>query len=63
MAAQSVSRAGINDTDANFRLWGKAMSDQLGLSTWVKTTDTGQIDWATVVKPAAANTAPRGIRP
>jgi hypothetical protein len=56
MAATTVTRAPINDTDANFRLWGKAISDQLAAGGWVQTTDTGQINWTTVTKPGAANT-------
>jgi len=55
MAAVTTQLAPTNDTDANFRLWGKAISDQMAAGGWVKTTDTGQIDWATVLKPASPN--------
>ncbi len=52
MAATTLQLAPTNDTDANFRLWGKAISDILLAGGMVKTADTGQIDWATVTKPA-----------
>jgi len=48
----------INDTDANFRLWGKAISDQFSAGGLVQTADTGQVNWATVTAPGAANTFP-----
>ncbi len=57
MAASTASLAPINDTDANFRLWGKAISDALLAGGMVKTADTGQIDWATVTRPTVINTA------
>lgn len=34
-----------------FRIWGKAISDALTALGMIKTADTGQIDWATVIKP------------
>lgn len=39
---------------AGFRLWGKAISDAIAAQGWVKTADTGQIDWATVTTSAAS---------
>lgn len=53
MATAIQSTAPNNATDAEFRAWGKMISDQLAAMGLVKTADTGQIDWATVVKPAA----------
>jgi hypothetical protein len=44
-------------SDEEFRAWGKAVSDAIQLGGIVKTADTGQIDWATVSKPAAINTS------
>lgn len=41
---------------AQFRAWGKVISDQLAAQGLVQTADTGQIDWNTVVAPAAADT-------
>ena len=41
-----------NTDDANFRLWGKQISDQLKAVGLVQTADTGQINWATVLRPA-----------
>lgn len=57
MATVVASQAFANDTDANFRLWGKWVSDRLADFGWVKASDTGQINWATVAKPAAGNTS------
>lgn len=46
-----------NNTDAEFRIWAKYIQDTFLLTgAWVQTSDTGQINMATVVKPAAANT-------
>lgn len=41
-----------NTTDADFRAWGKACSDGFAAVGMIKTADTGQVDWATVTKPA-----------
>jgi len=57
MAALTTVLAGDNTTDALFRTWGKAISDQMAAGGWIKTADIGQIDWATVLKPAAVNTS------
>jgi hypothetical protein len=40
-----------NTGDAAFRGWGKAISDQLAAFGWVKTADTGQVDWTAVTAP------------
>lgn len=56
MATYSVTTSMSSDTDANFRLWGASFGLALTALGWVKTADTGQIDWTTVVKPAATNT-------
>jgi hypothetical protein len=42
-------------TDAEFRTWGSAVSAQLAAVSLIKAADTGQIDWATVARPTAAN--------
>jgi hypothetical protein len=42
-------------TDAEFRAWGSEFRTQLTAAGLVRTADTGQIDWTTVVR-AAANT-------
>lgn len=52
----TFSQAPICDSDANFRLWGKALSDAFAALGLVKDTDAAQIAWATVAKPTAANT-------
>lgn len=46
----------LSDTDANFRLWGKMVNDAFTAFGWTKTSDTGQIDWTTVLKPATTAT-------
>lgn len=43
-------------TDAKFRTWGLACSTALQACGLVKTSDTGQINWASVTKPVATNT-------
>lgn len=54
MSAQTLSLAPINDTDVNFRLWGKAISDQLAAGGWSKVDN--NINWTTVTKPGAGST-------
>lgn len=52
MAYEERSISNDISSDANFRTWGSTISDlwqDVGLT---KTADTGQIDWATVVRPA-----------
>ena len=44
-----------NSTDALFRLWCTFVRDAF-LTGWVQTADTGQMNFATVTKPGAANT-------
>ena len=44
--------ATFND-DATFRQWGRGISEQIAAMGLVRTSDTGQIDWATVLKPAS----------
>lgn len=43
--------------DADFRAWGSGIAAQLAAIGLVRTADTGQINWSTVTKPAAINTA------
>lgn len=56
MALETFDCAMTNATDAQFREWGKAISDSLQAVGIVKTADSGQIDWATVAAPTSANT-------
>lgn len=53
----ATTLAPSNASDAAFRLWGKAVSDQLTAMGYVKTSDTGQINWTTVTAPSLANTS------
>jgi hypothetical protein len=43
---------GSFSTDADFRNWGSGLSAQFAAVGLVKTSDTGQIDWSTVLKPS-----------
>lgn len=54
MAAYQVTLPAFFNTDADFRTWGSEISARLGSGGLVKTSDTGQINWTTVVKPASA---------
>lgn len=55
MSSAVASKALTNSSDANFRGWGKAISDQMATS-WTQS-DTGNIDWTTVTAAAGTNTA------
>ncbi len=57
MAFAQFNAAPIQTTDAEFRAWGSALSAQLAAMGLIKHTDTGQIDWATVVRAAAGASA------
>lgn len=60
MATLEVSFPLKHDSDADFRVWSKAFFDALiavGSGMLTRTTDTGQIDFATAVRPAT-NTRP-----
>lgn len=46
-----------HSSDATFREWGKAISDGLAAVGLVKTSDTGQINWASVTRPGSAGYA------
>jgi hypothetical protein len=54
MAIQRYLSVASNSTDANFRSWGKSLSDALEALGVTKTADTGQIDWSTVLKPSGS---------
>lgn len=43
-------------TDAQFRTWGSAVSAAISAAGMVQTSDTGQINWTTVTKPAGSST-------
>ena len=53
MAIASFSSKPINNTDANFRLWGGGLSNAIQAVGLVRTADTGQINWSTVTRPLA----------
>lgn len=58
MAATSFYSIMAADGDANFRIWGKAISDALQtVATKLSSGDSsGQIDWTSVSRPGASNT-------
>lgn len=51
MATRTTSLNAYMANDADFRAWGKNISDGLTAFGWVQTADTGQINWTTVAKP------------
>lgn len=57
MTTASWSLAGDHTSDALFRAWGSDYNTHLAAIGLVQTTDTGQINWATVTRPGAAFTA------
>lgn len=52
MATQTLSLPSYISGDADFRTWGKGISDALAAIGLVKAGDTGQIDWTTVIRPS-----------
>lgn len=57
MATYTAAYADIRINDnARFRTQGQFISDTLETMGWTKTADTGQINWASVTAPAAADT-------
>jgi hypothetical protein len=42
-------------SDADFRSWGSGLSAQFAAVGLIKTSDTGQIDWSTVLKPSGGS--------
>jgi hypothetical protein len=57
MTTQTFSTVFANTTDADFRAWGLEFSNALRACGLAVTTDTGQINWTTVLHPTVANTA------
>lgn len=57
MSTATANLTPTNATDAQFRAWGSAISAQFTARGLVQKGDTGQINWTTVLTPAAANTA------
>jgi hypothetical protein len=58
MAVQTFAAAPQGNTVALYRDWGKKLSDAMTAVGFLKTEDTGQIDWATVSAPATASAFP-----
>lgn len=57
MATESWSTRVRHDSDATFREWGSEFATKLAAVGLVQTSDTGQINWATVNRAAANNNA------
>lgn len=53
MTTTSWSSGSASTTDAEFRAWGSEFSAALAAVGMIQTADTGQINWATVVRGAA----------
>jgi hypothetical protein len=52
MAASTLTTTNFNNTnDANFRVWVAAVIAAIVAGGWVQTSDTGQINTATVLAP------------
>jgi hypothetical protein len=58
MAYRTAVLSFTNSSDANFRAWINEIHNALVAFGWIRTADTGQIDFATVTRPAAINTYP-----
>ena len=52
MTTKAWTSSLLHTTDAEFRAWGQDISQALADVGLVKTADTGQINWATVTRPA-----------
>lgn len=52
MTTTTWSTGNAHANDADFRAWGSEFSAKLALCGLVQTADTGQINWATVTRPA-----------
>jgi hypothetical protein len=55
MTTSIYSTAWSNTTDAEFRAWGSALSAAMQTCGLLQSTDTGQINWATVARTAGNN--------
>jgi len=55
MGFRTLSTIKSNDTDAHFRAWINELHTSLTTFGWVQTTDTGQINFATVTRPSGAS--------
>lgn len=59
MATATWSETLLHDGDANFRVWGSSLSAKFASvsAKLTKTSDTGQINWTTVTRPAVSTDA------
>lgn len=57
MTAFTYTSAPNNASSATFRAWGSLIGPNIETGGWVKTSDTGQINWTTVDLPASINTS------
>lgn len=57
MATDTRNLPAFLSGDADFRTWGSGIAAQIAAMGLVQTSDTGQINWTTVTRPAAINTS------
>jgi hypothetical protein len=57
MATQGWTTRIRHDSDAAFREWGLELSQRLAAAGLVQTADTGQINWATAVRPGTTQSS------
>lgn len=53
MSVQTLNLAPITSNDTNFRAWGSGIAGGIVAAGLVKTADTGQVDWVTVLRATA----------
>lgn len=57
MATLTTSNAPYNSTNAIFQAWGSGIDGAFTTFGWVRTSDTGQVNWTTVPFPTVANSS------
>ena len=57
MATLTTSNAPYNSTNAIFQAWGSGIDGAFTTFGWIRTSDTGQINWTTVPFPTIVNTS------
>lgn len=62
MTTASTTSVLSHTSDATFRAWGLSISDLMTAAGFIKSADTGQIDWATVARPGVSTYAGYEIR-
>ncbi|MCI4437877.1 MAG: hypothetical protein JHC33_13805 [Ignisphaera sp.] len=55
MGATTLSLLNLGNSDAQFRAWGSAVDGTFTTFGWIRTSDTGQVNWATVTYASSTN--------